>query len=527
MFAFLKSIGKGIASFFGMILVPFKKVAPGGRLHPVVRWLLHALTLLLVLGLLTLANYQFDLGRVLRAPTPWVRIFWLPLLFLLFYLLCWSGWWIWKMLSQQEEEVSQYPDIDRAWEEAEISLNDAGIDLSTVPIFLVIGKPRGSEEALFSSADIDWTVNQVPRRPDSPIYVYGSPEAIFVTCADNSLLGRQASLLEETERRLRSKRAMEAVPISAEEATDMDQRSQRSSSGRSSDSTTASASTSSMAAARLRAGRTPRLLNMTEEVELLTARLRHTLRVIQRARDPFCPLNGILLLIPFAAIDSDESAQQTGAIIRRDLSSVRSVLQIHCPLFALLCDLETAPGFADFISSIPTELRQRPMGRDFPLLPDIEREAIPRMINSGVEWLCQDLMRTAVYKLFRVEGSGREDPMRIMLHNTRLFVLMYALVERQARLSRVLTRATASESRGPILFGGIYLAGTGRDPHERAFIPGVFRLLVENQNYVSWTAEANDLEKTLNRYTRMGYIGMTVLIAIMIIICTSYWQRLY
>ena len=64
--------------------------------------------------------------------------------------------------------------------------------------------------------------------------------------------------------------------------------------------------------------RRPLLLKNTDEVELLSSRLKYLCRLIVRDRQPYCPANGILLLIPLAATDS-EPRQRRGATTGRGL----------------------------------------------------------------------------------------------------------------------------------------------------------------------------------------------------------------
>ena len=79
---------------------------------------------------------------------PLLRRVWLPLLFLLFYLLGWLIRWFWGLMRAAPEE-SPFPDIDRAWEEAKPVLADARLGLGEAPLFLLLGRPDEGEGALF------------------------------------------------------------------------------------------------------------------------------------------------------------------------------------------------------------------------------------------------------------------------------------------------------------------------------------------------------------------------------------------
>jgi hypothetical protein len=60
-----------------------------------------------------------------------------------------------------------------------------------------------------------------------------------------------------------------------------------------------------------------------------------------------------------------------------------------------------------------------------------------------------------------------------------------------------------------LLYGGCYLAATGADPEaEQAFVPGVFRLLIDNQNHVASTPAALAEETSYRTWTTYGYLAV-------------------
>src|SRR5207247_385369 len=124
-------------------------------------------------------------------------------------------------------------------------------------------------------------------------------------------------------------------------------------------------------AAKQGAGPRMHLLKNAPEVELLTARLRYLCRLIVRDRKPYCPINGLMVLVPFGAMDTDDDANQTGTICQLDLQTARRAFQVNCPAFVLVCDLESAGGFKEFMERFPTEQRQRRLGQRLPLAPDL------------------------------------------------------------------------------------------------------------------------------------------------------------
>jgi hypothetical protein len=263
----------------------------------------------------------------------------------------------------------------------------------------------------------------------------------------------------------------------------------------------------------------PALLKNQEEVDRLTARLNHLCRLIVRDRRPYCPVNGVMVLVNFAASETEDDASQTGQIAQQDLQIVRKTFQVNCPVFFAICDLETAPGFQEFFDRFPEKQRHRRVGQRFPLVPNIPAEQLPEKLEGAVEWVCQTLFPTWVYKFFRVEGQGRESIETAVKNNSHLYRLMNEMRDRQKHLSRILTRAIISEQGGPLMFGGCYVAANGRDAvREQAFTAGVFRRLIDEQNFVSWTPEAMQEEADYQRWTKIGYITVGVFAVVLVVL---------
>jgi hypothetical protein len=203
----LTAIWNGLVGVVGIIL-PVGQSAAARRLSPGVRWALHVVILALVLLLLFWLNSALGIVPMIYVTRlRFLAHVWLPVLFLLMYCLAWLGWWVWKLLSA-EEAASYYPDIDAAWDEAVRTLARSNIQLTDLPLFLVLGRPEGpnnaagdekgrkAEEVLFQqAAQLNLVVKQAPHDAQAPVHVYASRDAVFVTCAGASLLGRQAAIL--------------------------------------------------------------------------------------------------------------------------------------------------------------------------------------------------------------------------------------------------------------------------------------------------------------------------------------------
>jgi hypothetical protein len=544
-------IWESIKGIGGMILPVFEKVGDLPALGRRLRWVIHFAIVIIILVLLRYLNYFFDLDKLLTPPLPLLRKIWLPMLFMLIYLLMWLGWWLWRLLAA-EEAGSDFPDIDEAWGQAVATLTQAGIDAAEVPLFLLLGKPDGTERSLFEGAQLEFTVSAAPDRPDAPIQVYANKDGIFVTCAEASLLGKQASIYA-AQAAAEAARGAPAVP-----GANLGSQSGMSTAGDSLSSAPApqpkesvSLSTtdlgatisapvaveekpadSSAAEAAPRPASVPRpvarmpLVKDTDEVERLTDRLRHLCWLILKKRRPYCPVNGVLLMIPYAATATDSDANQTGILAQRDLETVREVMQINCPVLALVTDMERAPGFRDFIDRFPKGHRQRRLGQQFPYVANLNATDRNKLVESGVDWICAELFPSLIYRLMRPERARNDRGPSPLKGNVRLFNLLGQIRDRRRRLSRVLSLSLELSDNEPIYFGGCYFAGTGRNAQkEQAFIAAVFHRMLEGQNYVSWTPAGLSEEHDYQRWTRLGYGGIIFLSVFILVTGSLFWYR--
>jgi type VI protein secretion system component VasK len=261
----------------------------------------------------------------------------------------------------------------------------------------------------------------------------------------------------------------------------------------------------------VRPGR-PELLKNTPEVERLRARLSYLGRLLARDRRPYCAVNGLLALVPFAAVETEAAAAEAATLGQLDLTTARDALGVDCPVFALVCDLEAAPGLAAFLRRLPAERRQRLLGYALPLVPDVPAGEVPGLVEAATTWLGRALARL-VYRLLRTEEQPGESAWDAARDNAALFRFANAFLQRENELARLLARFAVLDGGQRLLYGGCYLAATGADPEtEQAFAPGVFRLLVENQNHVAWTPPALAEEASYQTWTTYGYLAIAAFV---------------
>jgi hypothetical protein len=518
MWNFLTRLWKGFIGLLSL-LVPFGKSVKVWRLGPGARRALH-----IVLVVAILVGLYF-LNRPLRSSIGplWARPIWLPLAFFLLYLIFWAGWWVLKVL-RGEAEASHFPDIDAAWDAGVRGLAQAGIRPGDLPIFLVLGRPESPEENLFAAAQLSLVVKQTPPDPRAPVHVYATRDAIYVTCAGASLLGKHAANV-----------ALEGIEDQGGGGPELD--------GEGAEDKTIRPSKKEkkvikqlahiigrhMNVLERRAARRdlglpmPDLLKNTAEMNLYKDRLAHLGRLIVRDREPLCPINGLLVLLPIGGTDTETDAQQTAEICARDLATVRRVLRLQCPILVLACDLEALPGFCDCIERVSPKERLGRLGQRFPLAsPDLAGEALQEHIDKSIHYLCNSYLRDWVHRLFRIDDAPGIDP---TLTNMGVYFFLDAMRERKKNLSRVLTHGIAKEAPVPLLYAGCYLAATGADKaRDQAFVAGVFKRLLENQSFVAWTEEALSVDRKAHSQASCG-CSLLGLVLVLVAAVGLFWWR--
>ena len=466
-------------------------------------WVARLLLLSAVLGLLTLVNEI--LGLKVWISSGRISRYWLPLLAFCLYAMIWLGWWLYRLIKGIDvpPPTSEYQDIDDAWREATEALARAGIHLENTPLFLVLGGSSSGEEALFQSAAIKAPVKHVPKEPAAPLHVTANTDGIWVTCMGASVLGQQ--LLTMGEGAMASGGEVSLETLSREESPDL------------------------FKTMGMGAGETLRIEDFvatrkesyglpgakksrsTVDVGTYRARLRHLCQLIARDRMGLCPVNGVLIVLPITVADARNMVSEVCQASKTDLTDALDLLRIRCPVLFLLSDLDKLPGFVELVEQLPSDQRVKRMGQRFPLAPELDSEDVPGSIKDSVSWVGSNLFLSMVYSLLKVETPGGEELTEVTRANSQLFRFLAAMRERRERLSQFVRDCLPVLPHEPILFRGCYFAGTGVDSATgQAFCPGVLRLLISEQNNVTWTAAALEQDSTslrLARWLRIFLIG--------------------
>lgn len=505
MIALFQWLWERLQALFGLVLPMLGRAAEGFR--SVVFWVLHGLIVLGILAGLTWANGHFDLPRYLRAPTAWLAEIWLPLLFLILYVNLWLGWALWK-LSRPEQQPSPFPDIDAAWDDACDALARAGLDLRRVPLYLVLGRPRSGEEALFDTARLK--LNPLGTLAQASLRVFAGRDAIFVCATDCSLAGGLAAWAQQFPAQPQENRDEFAPSISTPQARLPTTKPKPSlfpplmPPTKEETGPEEEADSEPQAAAPM-----PPLTKNLAEMERLSARLAHLCERIRRQRAPYCGLNGLLAVVPEVCTRSEAQANQAALLIGRDIRLAVDVLQVRCPVVSVISDGEHLPGVEPLLRLLPRDKRAQRLGKKLPYAPNITPAQRAEMIERAVRWQWGTLIPRLIYRVLpSLEATvGRAEEI-----SEELFRLMVILRERQEILARLFSRMLVTEPQGSVWVGGCYLAATGTQSFTNGFLADVFSQMLESQNFVAWTDGAKRQERRYQWWTLFGYLGIAAVL---------------
>ena len=436
-----------------------------------------------------------------------------------------------------EGDISRYLDIDRAWKAGLTELAANGLDLTDIPLFLILGSAdEKQEKSLFAAAKLDLGMEDTPEGP-AALHWYANNDGAYLVISEACCLGKLAALAKNAVGRPpRAAAAQSAAQsggggirgtiIAGQDEDSLDdnlpedgQNAQAEESGVSPApnirgtmevfSGSEASGDSTPVAAGVSDQRTAVALGQADKVEQ-TERLAYVCRLIRRARQNLSPINGLVTLLPFDLMQrSPRDSRELQKAVQADLSTARGVLQIRCPVTAMVVGMESESGFRELVRRVG---RARASGQRFGHGFQILCPPTPERLSALSAHLC-GAFEDWTYALFREPGALSKPG------NTRLYALLCKIRRNvQARLGTLLTAGFGGEpeqglENEPLLFGGCYFAATGDAADRQAFVRGVLDKLPEQQEELQWSRGAMAADEKLQRLTQIGLAVDTLLFA--------------
>ncbi|MHC4398305.1 MAG: type VI secretion protein IcmF/TssM N-terminal domain-containing protein [Planctomycetota bacterium] len=435
-----------------------------------------------------------------------------------------------------EGEVSQYPDIDYAWQAGLAELEGHGLDPSQVPIFLVLGSAgEQQEKSLLDASAISFRMREVPQGP-AALHWYANPDGVYLVCTQTSCLSKLAAVAREAEA---AEKAGPLAPPSPGGGAGPDLRgtivagsegpggsppaapvaSQGAGLGGGTLGGAPSGTGGSVRGTMVVGGGAgedeapgaPEKRPVTvarEEQSEQARRLEYVCRLLRRIRQPLCPVNGILTLLPFNLIQRPREAIEVQRCLQRDMVTASAALMLRCPVAAMVVGMEDEPGFRELVRRVgPHRAAAQRFGKGFsvwnPPIPERMEALAAHACGSFEDW---------VYTLFREKGSLSKPG------NTRLYSLLCKIrLNVRNRLANILAAGFGLESaQAPdaetMLFSGCYFAAAGDSEDRQAFVRGVFDKLPAEQEELDWTERALREDDKYQQWAQLGLAIDTVLI---------------
>ena len=432
-------------------------------------------------------------------------------------------WWI---IAWLEGPASRYPEIDRAWEAGLAAMREQCLDPAEIPIFVVHGlKDERQATSLIEASQTRFPVNSVPGGV-AELQWYASSDAILLVCMGQSQITALANASSMPQREEDSPRNMRDTLRGTIQAMELQQIRKPATRPGPAAAPTGVVAGANLLTKTLMPGEEPvggdpartvgsssslRQVNAHE----LTAKLNHVCQRLRHLRQPACPINGILTVLPLElVIDPSVDQSQVQQAMRGDLETLRRGLQLRCPAVTLVAGMETEIGFRELVRRVGSDLAKN---NRFGKGVDVWTAPSPEQVEAVTANACVSF-DTWAYKLFSDE-NGLTKP-----GNPKLYSLICRIrTELRERLQNVLVGAYAHGSGpqdalndDPLLFGGCYFAETGDRPDLQAFVRGVLDLLIKFQDKLAWTDEAKRDEAFYQRLAGAGFVVDGILVLVLV-----------
>jgi hypothetical protein len=241
-------------------------------------------------------------------------------------------------------------------------------------------------------------------------------------------------------------------------------------------------------------------MEATEQLQ----RLQYVCHLLRHTRQPLCPLNGVLTLLPFKMMQaSPEEVEELQRAIKSDLLTIQREMQLRMPVTALVVGLEQERGFSELVRRVgPDRALSQRFGRRF----DVHVLAGRESLIAYCDHVCgtfEDWVHTLLREHQALARPG----------NTRLYGLLCKVrCNLKMRLADILGGGYGYDARqspddDPFLFSGCYFAATGDTPDRQAFVKGLINKLTDEQEFVEWSRKAM---ATNRRYRWLAIAGFLV-----------------
>ena len=266
------------------------------------------------------------------------------------------------------------------------------------------------------------------------------------------------------------------------------------------------------------------------QAKLAKEQLQHVCRRLLAARQPYCPCNGMIATVPFQMLKSEGEKQgkYLGEATRADMTTLTSELGLRTHTVAVVHGLDTDDDFRVFIKRM----------RDFQSSADIERrlgKGISTWVDFNTETIesvtaCScDAFQRLIYKFFSSTQSIKK------VDNGQLYRFLAKIRGNVVgNLSGWLSNGFAPQDEDqdgkardisvlPQFAGCYFIAAQPQSPDSvdedrlSAHVPGLFEKLFELESEIEWTHEAIMRDNAYAYTAKVFFLFSLIAIAIAIV----------
>jgi len=421
-------------------------------------------------------------------------------------------------------EISPWPEIDDAWAAGMAALGKHRMDISSVPVFLILGTKDDAETRnLMKASDMEMLVEHEPGERTAPLHWYISSDAVFLVCN----LGRLTALTRlahygggesssEISQTFVSDNYGGTIVESGEPARQPRQRPEGD--ARMTIYETFVEEVGAPGSVSQAGDIKPAMIRPSalsgDAARSESAKLQHVCRLLRRARQPVCPINGVASVLSFDLLMfNDQPVEQA---LRHDIATIGATTRLRCPIVALVAGMESENGFQELVRRVGFNTAKR---HRFGKGGNVWNVPTSAQLTGVTQEACRQF-EVMVYKQFK-KSSGL---MRV--GNTHLFSLLCKIRSYVTEgLARALSGAFAIDQGNEsnphsLMFMGCYFAATGVRDDQQAFVASVFDLMIKNQAELEWTPESarsdrvyqtwSDVLMLLNGLLAIAFVGLLV-----------------
>jgi len=376
----------------------------------------------IVVALMLLAVYSTRLIEEAHVTLPYrfVRRYYVAIVFALVYScvrLLIAAYYLYMT-----RDISEFDDINQAWEAGLDALAQEGFDLQWLPVFLINGTSAEQQKSIFEASRIPWKVKCSSDDPRFAVLSFhASDEALFISLNDVGAMSSQlkkSSSKTGTVAMTKSSPGIQATMLPGQISAAI-QNAGRPEQGQNAGRTlppggVAAILGSTMPPGGAQMGGTMQpgaLANLAghesipispsaapgvpgklskDELVYQSRRLDYFCQMLASERGSYCPLNGLLQVIPLRWTQSkSDSYKDLMEAIKVDLQTMHDGFHLQFPVVCMHAGLEELNGLKEFVergNEINSRFKDSRAGSHFPSGLVIDDKSSSWVVERGLIW---------------------------------------------------------------------------------------------------------------------------------------------